>query len=82
MLNYDAIYRAAKTLANRVLPFQDGCIAGETRIFTACMRMFDAKLPAKAVTFQVFYAAPINHIGYATISRDGELVCRLSEPQD
>lgn len=76
-MNIDKIDQASRTLAHRVQAFHDGCISGEVRIFNACMRMFDATPPAQAVTFRVFYGAPVMQYGTATIDSSGNLICQL-----
>lgn len=80
MVNLDIakVAEACDTLAHRVLPFHEGCISGSARIFDASMRLFDdPRLPAEAVTYRVFYNAPVMAYGTATIHRDGRLTCQL-----
>jgi hypothetical protein len=71
-LDIQAILKACDTLARRVITIEGG-YHGSTFLFDQCMRAFDAKLPAEAVTFSVFINTPVMLPGSATIHRDGKL---------
>jgi hypothetical protein len=74
-IDVSAILKACDTLAQRVITVEGGC-HGSTFLFDQCMRAFDAKLPAEAITFSVFINAPVMKNGVATIHRDGRLEMR------
>ena len=74
-INIDAIISACDTLARRVITVE-GEYRGSSFLFNQCMRAFDAKLPAQAITFSVFIGAPVMAQGEATIHRDGRLYMR------
>ena len=77
MYNFDvvAILDACDTLARRITEV-GGKHHGSAFLFDQCMRAFDAKLPAEAITFSVFINAPVMQPGEATIHRDGRLEMR------
>lgn len=77
-INIDSILAATTTLNNRITSIE-GKHHGSAWIFDQCMRAFDSKLPAEAITFTVFYNAPVMRAGLATIHRDGTLTCTLGE---
>lgn len=74
-IDVSAILKACDTLAQRVIT-DEGGYHGSTFLFDQCMRAFDAKLPAEAITFSVFINAPVMKNGVATIHRDGRLEMR------
>lgn len=74
-IDVSAISEACDTLAQRVITVEGGH-HGSTFLFDQCMRAFDAKLPAEAITFSVFINAPVMKDGVATIHRDGRLEMR------
>jgi hypothetical protein len=74
-IDVSAILKACDTLAQRVITVEGG-YHGSTFLFDQCMRAFDAKLPAEAITFSVFINAPVMKNGVATIHRDGRLEMR------
>ena len=49
----------------------EGCMHSGPRAFDACMRSFDCRIPADAVTFRVFLNAPVMALGEITIHRNG-----------
>ena len=68
----DDILRACDTLSRRICSI-GGERHGSAYIFNQCMRAFDAKLPAEAITFSVFINAPVMRPGVATVHSDGRL---------
>lgn len=70
-LNIDNIIKACDTVASRVTNI------GTVRLFDACMRAFTGTPKAEAITFSVFYNAPVMEWGEATIHSDGTYECRL-----
>ena len=74
-INISGVINACDTLSNRIIT-----VGGERRgsafLIDQCMRAFDCKLPAEAVTFSVFINAPVMKDGEATIHRDGRLEMR------
>lgn len=74
-INIDGVIAACDTLQRRTIPTK-GCMHSSVRCFDACMRAFDSKLPAEAVTFRIFLNAPVMKPGEATIHRDGCLEMR------
>lgn len=74
-INISGVINACDTLSHRIIT-----VGGERRgsafLFNKCMRAFDCKLPAEAVTFSVFINAPVMKDGEATIHRDGRLEMR------
>ena len=76
-INISALLNASATLAHRITRMEGGA-HGSAWIFNQCMRAFDRnELPAQAVTFTVFYNAPVMRGGIATIDRGGNLVCKI-----
>ena len=72
-LNTDAIITACDSLAHKVITI-GGKYHGSVFLFDQCMRAFDNKrLPAQAITFAVYFNAPVMKEGEATIYRDGRL---------
>ena len=73
-IDIDKLLTACDTLERRT-QYAEGCMHTSTMAFNACMRAFDTKaLPAEAVTFRIFFAAPVLRYGEATIGRDGSLL--------
>lgn len=74
-INISGVINACDTLSHRIIT-----VGGERRgsafLFDECMRAFDCKLPAEAVTFSVLINAPVMKAGEATIHRDGRLEMR------
>lgn len=74
-INISGVINACDTLSRRIIT-----VGGERRgsafLFDQCMRAFDCKLPAEAITFSVFINAPVMKAGEATIHRDGRLEMR------
>ena len=74
-INISGVINACDTLSHRIIT-----VGGERRgsafLFDKCMRAFDCKLPAEAITFSVFINAPVMKDGEATIHRDGRLEMR------
>ena len=48
-------------------------IHASSRIFDACMRVFDTKPAANFITFNVYWNAPFMKPGTVTIHRDGTI---------
>lgn len=72
-INIQAVDAACVKLAHRIIEV-GGKRHGAAFLFDQCMRAFDNKaLPAEAITFSVFFNAPVMHEGEATIHRDGTL---------
>ena len=72
-INIDKLIEACDTLQRRTIG-ASGCMHSSSRCFDACMRAFDQKrLPAEAVTFRIFFNAPILKEGRASIHRDGSM---------
>lgn len=63
------IHEACDKVANKVTNI------GSVRLFDACMRAFTGTPKAEAVTFSVFFNAPVMKWGEATIHSDGS--CEL-----
>ena len=58
---------------------KEGCLHSSVKAFDACMRAFDRDvLPAEAITFRVYLAAPVDSYGEATFYRDGRMEIRRS----
>ena len=76
-INISAVIDSCDTLAHRIITV-GGKRHGSVFLFDQCMRAFTAKLPAEAVTFSVYYNAPVMKNGEATIHRDGRLECRTN----
>jgi hypothetical protein len=74
-INISGVINACDTLSRRVTSVE-GERRGSAFLFDNCMRAFDCKLPAEAVTFSVFINAPVMRAGEATIHRDGQLEMR------
>ena len=71
-INIDNILKSSSILAHRITSIE-GTKHGASWIFNQCMRAFDAKLPAEAITFKVFFNAPVMKSGFATIHKDGSM---------
>ena len=56
----------------------EGTHHGSSWIFDQCMRAFTG-LNAEAITFSVFFNAPVMKRGIATIHRDGAMELRTTE---
>lgn len=74
-INIDKLLDNCQLLQNRTV-YAEGCMHSSVRCFDACMRAFDSKLPAEAVTFRIFFNVPIMAYGEATIHRDGRMEMR------
>ena len=75
-INIPALIDSCDTLQRRTI-WKEGFMHSSARCFDACMRMFDRKnLPAQAVTFRVYFNAPVIKEGEATIYRDGHMEMR------
>ena len=75
-ININEIINASQKLYIRTTRYFDdpsGNTHSAVFIFNQCMKAFNAKLPAEAITFSVFYAHPVSMPGTATIHRDGRL---------
>lgn len=55
---------------------EPGYMHSSCRCFDACMRAFDCRVPAEAITFSIFLNAPVLKPGEATIYRDGHMEMR------
>lgn len=77
-INTQGIIESCDKLAHRIITV-GGERHGSSFLFDQCMRAFTAKLPAEAITFSVFYNAPVMKDGEATIHRDGTMECRVRE---
>ena len=81
-LNVSRLIEACDTLQRRT-QYAEGCLSSSVRAFNACMRAFDRKEGAvEAITFKVFFTAPVMQYGVATIWRDGTMAMRLGDPDD
>lgn len=76
-INIHGVIAACDTLQRRTVR-ADGCMHSSVRCFNACMRAFDCKLPAEAVTFRIYLNAPVMKYGEATIYRDGRMEMRTA----
>lgn len=75
-INISALINSCDALQRRTIS-KEGFMHSSCRCFDACMRLFDRKkLPAEAVTFQVYFNAPVMKQGEATIYRDGRMEMR------
>ena len=75
-LNIVKVAAACDTLAHRIIAVGDEQHSerhGSPWLFDKCMRAFDCKLPAEAITISVFINAPVMQWGEATIDRGGNL---------
>lgn len=79
-INTQAIIEACDKLSRRIITV-GGEYHGSPVLFDRCMRAFTAKLPAEAITFAVFYNAPVMKAGEATIHRDGSMECRVVDQE-
>ena len=78
-INIPALIDSCDALQRRTI-WKEGFMHSSCRCFDACMRLFDRKnLPAEAVTFQVYFNAPVMKPGEATIHRDGHMEMRIVE---
>ena len=71
-INVDEIIKSCDKLQRRTISLK-GYAHGSCRFFNICMRAFDCKVPAEAVTFRVFLNPPVMKEAEATIYRDGRL---------
>ena len=70
--DYTKILDACNSIHRRTI-WADGYAHGTTRIFDACMRVFDREgLSAEAITFRVYLTDPLVP-GWARVHRDGTL---------
>lgn len=74
-INIDKLLDNCQLLQNRTT-YAEGCMHSSVRCFDACMRAFDSKPSAEAVTFRIYLNAPIMAYGEATIHRDGRMEMR------
>ena len=74
-INVSGVNNACDTLSHRIITV-GGERHGSAFLFDKCMRAFDCKLPAEAITFSVFINYPVMSPGEATIHRDGRLEMR------
>lgn len=75
-INIDRLIESCDLLQHRTI-LAEGCMHSSVRCFDACMRAFDREvLPAEAITFKVYFNAPIMAYGEATIYRDGRMEMR------
>lgn len=58
--------------------YHDGCAHKSYKLFDACMRAFDSKLPPNWIEFLIFLNAPIMKPGIARIYRDGHMEMRIA----
>lgn len=78
-INTDKLITSCDILQKYTVPFVDGCLHSSVKAFDACMRAFDRDiLPAEAITFKVYLAAPVDSYGEATFYRDGRMEIRRS----
>ncbi len=76
--NIDRLLEACDSLQRRTIPAK-GYLHTSVMAFNACMRAFDD--PAvEAVTYRVFFNAPVMLPGVATIWRDGYMAMHTGEP--
>ena len=69
-INIDGVIAACDKIQQRTIPCK-GYMHSSVRCFDACMRAFDCKIPAEAITFSIYFNAPVMKQGEATIHRDG-----------
>ena len=74
-INYAEVAKACDFLYHNTIPAA-GCMHSSTRAFDSCMRSFDCRVPAEAVTFRVYLNAPVMAKGEITIHRDGHFEVR------
>ena len=79
-INTQGIIEACDKLSHRIITV-GGEHHGSSFLFNQCMRAFTAKLPAEAITFSVFYNAPVMKAGEATIHSDGSMECRVVDQE-
>ena len=78
-INVSKLIESCDALQRRTI-WKEGFMHSSCMCFDACMRLFDRKtLPAEAVTFRVFFNAPVMKQGEATIHRDGRMEMRTVE---
>ena len=76
-IDIEKLIKNCDILQKYTVPFKDGCMHSSVRCFDACMRTFDREvLPAEAITFKIYLAAPVNAYGKATFYRDGKMEIR------
>lgn len=71
-MNISKIIDSCDTLGRMIISV-GGKNHGSTFLFDKCMRAFTDVVPAEAITFEVYFNAPIMKPGEATIHRDGRL---------
>lgn len=75
-IDIDNLIKSCDLLQQRTISCA-GYMHSSVRCFDACMRAFDRKaLPAEAITFAVYFNAPVMKPGKATIYRDGRMEMR------
>ena len=75
-ININAVAAACDRIISKTVT-REGTRHGSAWLFDQCMRAFDFKaLPAQAITFKVFFNAPVMREGEATIYRDGRVEFR------
>lgn len=75
-INVAALIEACDRLQAKTITAK-GCMHSSVRCFDACMRAFDnSRLSAQAITFNVYFNAPVLKPGTATIYRDGRIEMR------
>ena len=77
--NIDKLLDNCQLLQNRTI-YAEGCMHSSTRCFDACMRAFDAKVPAQSITFKIYFNAPILAESEATFYRAGRMEMKLTPP--
>lgn len=60
---------------------EEGYAHSSCRIFDACMRAFDGRPSVEALTFRVYFNAPVMKAGEVTIHRDGHMEIRTVEEE-
>ena len=77
-INTDKLITSCDILQKHTV-LKEGCLHSSVKAFDACMRAFDRDvLPAEAITFRVYLAAPVDSHGEATFYRDGRMEIRRS----
>ena len=71
-IEIDRLIDSCVKLQRRTAP-EPGYMHSSCRCFDACMRAFDCRVPAEAITFSIFLNAPVLKPGEATIYRDGHM---------
>lgn len=74
-INHAEVAKACDFLYHHTIS-HEGCMHSSPRAFDACMRSFNCRIPAEAVTFRVYLNAPVMSLGEITIHRDGSFEVR------